>query len=851
MPFDFTQWPPSSATGPVAPGARAPQESRKPYDRLMPFHRIRVPGNQYIGPPLIPDRNNPPPNWLPPPKAISGDAYTRGARSTKDYDAKFGEDLGRDMADIVEKLIPVLGAIGAVSKAVSKALSAIVNLIPGGGKLAAAIDNFDPIVKLFEFIGNNVDAAMVDTFIRSNPAWVPVFDPRSKADFRFLEVDGILIRSHQRYDSVPYWQWHRWYDWRFAVAVSPPFSEMVGFGNQQREEGNSLGDSGGLQNYNREGLPLGALTTNSIAECEWDIGAIGVRSGPPGKDGGADIFPSFFDELQPRVSHDWCWPQAGMFFWAIGRSVYDCTRSSADNARRTKNKDRPIGDAQFSETQRIERGVHINQLHPLKAIATSRWEAFKFPENPKPVPAIQFMFYANIHLSSAGFFNADMPSKPDFTPLGDQDYQFIVDLPEPVVTAKSAYPIGHTPEFALNTLVLTPRLVVHANFEPFSKDTASTFAGGIMEGEDDRTRNELLAAKGPKPIVQPILSKSGGPPRQALVTVPLKGNVGDQHNVYGVLLSIGWLDPDAIHASKVKKVTVRLTGVQPAHPEKDGDLSDPDWNLNVAVNGRWFNFRFKVDTGGNPRVLLDKISGGPVEIEMLLAEDDFVMVSAHGMDEDAFDDLMRLPPEFRFGQTRPPKDPPVMPTPAEILDDPSKITQYTADVYNRTKVLGDRLLRHAADAKVPTGTPDPKTGTTPTTTVTVPLVGQEIEWNKDIDTDDDHQASLTARAMFLRMAVGNRFDANDLLGMIDPLMPDPGREDARNTAKRSNDSTDTRNPLVVGEIAKEVGLGTFKKCQLSAYSTTIVGRMNTMAYDPNKVDYTLFYEVKVEDLPES
>lgn len=836
MPFDFSDWPPSKGAG--EPDKPAPQEHRKPFDRLMPFHRIRVPGNQIILPLMNPV------NTVPT-RAITGDGYSRGARSTKDYDAKFGEDLGKELANIVENVFPPLKAIGAISAAGGTLLAEFLRAIGAGGKVADTLDGFDPIVALFQFLGRNVDAVMIDTFIRANPAWVPVFSPKSKGDFRFMEVDGILIRSHQRYDSIPFWQWHRWYDWRFAVAVSPLFSEMVGFGNSQREEDNDLGDPGGLQNYNRDGLPLGALTTSVIAECEWDIGAIGMRGGPD-KKGGPDRFPAFFDELDPRVSHDWCWPQAGMFFWAIGRSVYDCTRATADNANRTPSNQQTVaGGAAFSEEERKQRGVHINQLHPLKAIATARWEAFQFDENPRPVPAIQFMFYANTHLSSAGFFKPGEPSKPDFTPIGDQNYEFIIDLPPPVVTPKSEYAIGHTPDFALNTLVLRPRLVVHAEFARFSEGTASTPAGGVMEDDDDRTRNELLAAKAPKPIVQPILGKEGEPPRQALVTIPLKGAVAEQHNVYGVLLSIGWLDPDALSAPNVRKVTVRLKSVQPAAPD-----SDAEWNLNVAVNGRWFNFRFDAGASGNPRIDLEKVAGGPVQVEMLLALDDFVMVSAHGMEEDGFDDTIRLAPEFPFGVKRPPREPPVMPSPSEILNDPSKLAKFTADVTARLGVLKDRLLRHHADVTVPTGTPNPSTGETPTTTIAMPMVGREVEWSRDIDTDDNHVASLTARAMFVRMAMSNFFDANDVLGMLDPLMPDPGRKDRRNTIARSNDGTDTRNPLVVSEIEKEAGLGNFKRCQLSAYATTIVGRMNTMAFDPGKLDYTLHYEVKVEELPE-
>lgn len=813
------------------------QEDRKPFDRLMPFHRIRIPGQQLILP-VGPFAG----------KVISGDGYSVGARSTKDYDAKFGEDLGKDLADLVENVFPPLKAIGFISQTISSGLAALIRLIPGQGaqRVADAIDGFDPLVALFKLIGSNVDALLVDSFIRSIPAWVPVFDEQIHPRFQFQELDGILIRSHQRADSVPFWQWHRWYAWHFAVCPSPLFSEMVGFGNTHRNDDNTLGEPEGssLVNYHKEGLPVGAtVSANAIADCEWDIGAIGMRSGPPKKDpGDEDRTPVFFDELQPRKPHDWCWPMAGMFFWALGRCVYDCSHATANNGRRTKRPDRKPQGSQLSEAERLQRGVHLNQLNPLKAIATARWEAFKFDENPKAVPAIQFMFYANTHLSAAGFFNKQQPQRSGFPTLNDQDYQFIVDLPPPLVTRKAEYPIGHTPDFPLNTLILQPRLLIHADFVPFQKESGGGTTDGVMEDSDDRDRNELTAANGPKPIVEVFGANPNEPPRQALVRIPLKNNISENVNSYGVLLSMGWFDPDALQAKKVKKVTVKLVSLQPADPGSDGE-----WNLNVGVNGRWFNFRFDASKRGNPRILIDQVAGGPVQVEMLLAEEDLVLISVHGMEEDPFDDVIRLSPEFPRGTKRPPKNPPKPPTPQEVLDDPKKIGQFKADLFARFGVFKDRLLRHAADVDIPTGTPNPQTGVTPTTTIKVPMVGQEIEWDKDIDTDDDHQASLVARAMFLRLAIGNRFDANDLLGMIDPNLPDPAHKNP--PAPRSQDSTDTPNPLVVSDILKEVGSGVFKKCQVSAYASEVVGRMGTLAYDPNKLDYTFFYEVKVEELP--
>ena len=80
MAFNFDGWPDSD------------QKDEKPFNRLLPFHRIRVPSNQIIlfkGPtPEFPNRPSVE-------KVISGDGFEMGARSTKDYDGKFGENLGK------------------------------------------------------------------------------------------------------------------------------------------------------------------------------------------------------------------------------------------------------------------------------------------------------------------------------------------------------------------------------------------------------------------------------------------------------------------------------------------------------------------------------------------------------------------------------------------------------------------------------------------------------------------------------------------------------------------------------------------------------------------------------------
>src|SRR5262245_42632139 len=119
--LDFKNWPDEK------------QENRKPFDRLMPFHRINVPGNQFI-------KNR----TIFQPRIISGDGYSVGARSTKNYDAKFGEDLGKELAEFVEKIFPILRA----GEVVSKALAQFIRSLPLLGTLlkplANFLDDFDP-----------------------------------------------------------------------------------------------------------------------------------------------------------------------------------------------------------------------------------------------------------------------------------------------------------------------------------------------------------------------------------------------------------------------------------------------------------------------------------------------------------------------------------------------------------------------------------------------------------------------------------------------------------------------------------------------------------------------------------
>jgi hypothetical protein len=132
---------------------------------------------------------------------ISGHGYDCGCRSTDDYDGKIGKDIGDQVADVLEKVVPVFAAAVAVKAGFSAMLKGIPLI---GPKLSELVDGFDPLKSLMEFIGEKLDALLVDSLVRSIPAWVPVFRTSPKADqLEEAEVEGILVRSHQRHDGIP------------------------------------------------------------------------------------------------------------------------------------------------------------------------------------------------------------------------------------------------------------------------------------------------------------------------------------------------------------------------------------------------------------------------------------------------------------------------------------------------------------------------------------------------------------------------------------------------------------------------------------------------------------------------
>jgi hypothetical protein len=726
--------------------------SSKPYNVDMPFHRITCPAERLF-----------PQNRLLSP--IDGFGYRCGCRSSQDYDAKTGQDIADMISDLINKT-----PLGVVPK-VTRTATDLIKKIPIIGPIISptiegALKTLDPIKLLLKFLGKKIDALLVDSLIRATPNWVPIdrnpankkelrWDPRFKDDGREREVDGFLLRSYQRMDSLPLAQWHHWYDWKFTLFPSPDFFGIIGEGNRRRDINTSdLNDPGlKLNRYDGDG-GIPGRNVNHTFDCEWDMGAFGPAPGA--------IFNS------PFGVRDWAWPMSGQFMWAIGRAVYDCSHATSD--LRSEDLEPGAQPNDFDPGQ--GEGMMLNQLHPCRAIATARWEAVKFDDNEFHVPAIQFMFFTS---KFGGYF--------DFPRINGEDYEFIVDLPK-YAQAEMICDIGSTPTFPLNTLVLRPRLLVKFDFSPFKN-----------------ARGKVGAT--PDPVVELLDPPDPArPPEQAKIKFPLT-ELPDDVEAYGVIVSLGWHDPNLVEAAKVRKVTVSLESVS-VHGDAH-DNSGAEWVINVGINGRWLRQRFE-DVGSKSKLIFDD----PKTVTLFLAEDDAVSISAHGLEEDGLDDFFRKPRDLG--------NPDGGGSPIQVKS-----------------LLADRVLRLHTEIK----------------NVSVPFIGRRVDWKQDVDQSDMTRASQVIRAIFARMVVEGAIDANDPLGLIDPNVSDPagrlGRKNDPDSKSGPDPGVDSPNPFKVKDLLQATqGLGVPVNCQLTAYATEPVGRMGVLAYDPQKIDYRLLYTIKVE-----
>ena len=452
---------------------------------------------------------------------------------------------------------------------------------------------------------------------------------------QIIEMEGIATRSFGNPVDVPFFQWHRWFDWNIQVAPEPDYVNAR----------SPSGDPPNTTDFQGGETPI---TKSGSFEIQIDPGIIW----DPVKQA---VFESGFGEGgiegndAPMTQVDWCWPQTGMFVWAAGRFVYDCSRVTTDSKPKMPS-----------------------MINPAKAIASARWKAARLPGQAHglSVPVIQFMFYST---ARGGYINFDS--------ISGENYEFIVDLP-PAPVQEIEFPIAHTGKIPHNTIVIRPRLL--REVIPLALSDA-----------------QLI-----QPLVEPVFGDDPSKPfQQVKVTVPMANFNG---KAAGFILSMGWFDPNFEQASKVKECTLTLdqfsgrkqirdNGVQTlreilAEEEKElrkevldridnlelplpdilkqiginpkvkdlgplrdflhdivngaidalfkaiqgGASEDEEWLLRFGLNGVWLNC-FDANVDSKPRPLKHPISFPLVR----LGEDDLLFLSVHGTEFDPVGDMMR------------------------------------------------------------------------------------------------------------------------------------------------------------------------------------------------------------------
>ncbi len=413
-----------------------------------------------------------------------------------------------------------------------------------------------------------------EQLLRTLPGWVPVQREQEKdrSKWRTLveeekEVEGLLVRSFQTWTDVPLYQWHRFYDWNFHIIPAKGYKYIVGKGNL-------------LDTAKDEKLPVVDTGNHKRLECEWDCGAFSNLESPRGN-------TSSLNQPGPMYNHtDWAWPMAGQYIWISGRWIYDCGHERED--------------------------LFKTELHPCKALASARWEAVKFDEHEHFSPAIQFMFFACRH---GGYI--------DFPTLNKQNYEFILDLPK-LSSETFEFPIGHSPDFPLNTILVRPRLLMKVDYQPFSNAYGVIASAGMADPQV-----ELLAPE-----------EAGQLPSQDKVTIPLK-NLAETTDSYGMILSLGWHDPGQAKRETTKKVIVSFTNIE-VHEHHDFWITDSEVQIKFGVNGRWFSV-YEGDFSARSKSLrLGK------RVELHLNEDDYIAINCHGMEEDPVGAIMTEPANDRI-----------------------------------------------------------------------------------------------------------------------------------------------------------------------------------------------------------
>lgn len=529
------------------------------------------------------------------------------------------------------------------------------------------------------------------------PQWVPVelgLSNNSVDRPQVIEVEGLCVRSFGNPVDVPFINWHTWFSWNVQVKLEKEYEKA-------RSPSGDPPNTSGMQAGERSIIVPGSF------EVQWDAGALfGAAErdryktkikdtdtpsvdGPMTLDGNLATKPDIGSELDTAF----LWPMPGMFVWASGRHVYDCSRVT-----HKASADKKKGDVEATPPRMAA------MINPARALATARFQGFVFPENGNfAVPAIEFMFVAS---RRGGYIQHDA--------MADGDYVFIIDLP-PGPAGASPYPIGNTDLVPHNTIVIRPRLLKSLRFL------------------------ERIGGKAVDPVLEVLPpADPSKPPQQVRLTIP-KG-VLDGASAYGFKLALGWYDPARELARQVmlcevdfRSLDMRLTDrdnpgakMRKIFKDEEEDLKDlifkeleklevplpfvgnvkiltipglgdlvrlavsralaafidglvgllpteahEEWLFRVGVNGRWVTLFFEPGTDrnskdrrSNPRRVFDN---NQLRFKFAMAKGDELMIASHGLEFDPVGDIMHAAIKDR---TIGFKDDPARPVPWALIVDP-------------------------------------------------------------------------------------------------------------------------------------------------------------------------------------
>jgi hypothetical protein len=575
----------------------------KPYDvRQRPFHRINAPDYDTSVDP--PDPAQPAPGRRLAPSGLGRDCGCRGPEdllpsTTTALLATYVIDALNQAANL---LIPFKRMIDAGITEINEILQRYLKTPDYIKQLK------DDLAKL---LAGSAEVLVFGRMMRAIPQWVPVgrrgyardhfqYDDkppgmRQAGGEQEREVEGMLLRSFQMATDLPQLQWTRFARWAFHLKPMPGYRYLVGKGNVQSRDENEV-----LASANEPlepVVPIYGYGASPCIECLMDAGAFSL---PPGD-------TATPDQTVPGVmfNSSWpFWPQAGDHVWAAGRWAYDCTRV-------------------------IDNTLFPTQLNPLKAIATARYEGFKFAANPASAPAVRFFFFAT---SEGGYvdFRTGQDRKgqsqaPPFR-LRDRDYQFIVDLP-PAPRGRDRHPVGHTPGFRANTLALRATLLREVQQ---AREFVGADAGTDASWARDVTVHDI------EPVVEVVRPvRRTDPPSQVRITVPLSQLEGadDAPVACGFVLNLGWHDPAGDSVHDLVKVTVELEEVR--------FTQDATVRFKTAINGRWSSAGLTGEAQSGHGRIRPKSPGG-AEV-FYLPRDGVLKLSASGTRRHGFGEYREEP----------------------------------------------------------------------------------------------------------------------------------------------------------------------------------------------------------------